>query len=166
MCKNFIYVFVLLFAISFSFMSCEKRNPVETYCEHWAQEISNVQKTGTLYAISTLCGHSYSACGGNCMPAPYGHVDCQGAGNSCTMSATLSVVSVGVNQFTGTTQDSTDLTGEEFFNMPDRSLYLGLDGGKPLWLNIPAQLSIRDSVTRVFTFNGLYFTDHQVYKNQ
>ena len=94
-----------------------------------------------------------------------GHLDCQGYGTHCAMSATLNVVSVGVNQFVGTTQDSTDLTGEEFFNMPDRSLYLGMDGGKPLWLNIPAQLSIRDSVTRVFTFNGLYYSGKQVYQN-
>ena len=166
MFKHFLFIFVLLSAISFSFFSCEKRETLKIDTEHWAQEIPNDKKTGTLYSIGTLCGHTISECGGNCMPPLFGgHLDCQGYGTHCAMSATLNVVSVGVNQFVGTTQDSTDLTGEEFFNMPDRSLYLGMDGGKPLWLNIPAQLSIRDSVTRVFTFNGLYYSGKQVYQN-
>ena len=101
------------------------------------------------------------------MPAPYGHADCQGAGNHCTMSANILVEPVSSSLYTATTQDSTDLTSEEFFNMPARSLYTGMDeAGSPRWLNIPAQLSIRDSVTRVFTFNGVFFSQQQVYKNQ
>ena len=157
--------FLLLAAISFSFMACEKREQLTMDSEHWAQEIPNAKKTGTLYSISSLCGHTISECGGNCMPSPLGHVDCQGVGNHCAMSANILVEPVSSSLYTATTQDSTDLTGEEFFNMPDRSLYLGMDGGKPLWLNIPAQLSIRDSVTRVFTFNGLYYSSKQVYQN-
>ena len=50
--------------------------------------------------------------------------------------------------------------------MPSRSLYTGMDdSGAPRWLNIPAQLSLRDSITRVFTFTGVYFSQQQVYKN-
>ncbi len=167
MFKHFLSIFVLLCAITFSFMSCEKREHFVTDNEHWAQEIPNAKKTGTLYSIGTLCGHTISECGGNCLPPPFsGHMDCQGAGTHCTMSATILVVPSAPTLFTATTQDSTDLTSEEFFNMPDRSLYMGMDGdGKPQWLNIPAQLSIRDSVTRVFTFNGLYYSSQQIYKN-
>ena len=167
MFKHFLSIFVLLCAISLSFFSCEKRESLTIDSEHWAQEIPNAKKTGTLFSISMQCGHTISECGGNCNMSPFGgHVDCQGHGNHCTMSATLSVVSVGANLYTATTQDSTDLTSEEFFNMPERSLYTGLDNsGAPRWLNIPAQFALRDSVTRVFTFTGLYYSDQQIYKN-
>ena len=169
MCKNFISFFVLLCAITFSFMSCEKREQFVTDSEHWAQEIPNAKKTGTLFSIGTLCGHTVSECGGNCLPPPIGgHADCQGYGSHCTMSATVLVVPVTSSLYTATTQDSTDLTSEEFFNMPARSLYMGQDPatGEHQWLNIPAQLSIRDSITRLFTFSGVHFTDYQKYKNQ
>ena len=66
-----------------------------------------------------------------------------------------------------TTQDSTDLTSAPYFNMPVRSLYTGMDdSGLPRWLNIPAQFVLRDSATRLFTFNGVFFSQQQVYKNQ
>lgn len=168
MYKKFLFISVLLTAILFSFMACEKRETLKIDTEHWAQEIPNDKKTGTLYSIGTLCGHTISECGGNCMPPLFGgHVDCQGSGTHCTMSATMLVVPATSTLYTATTQDSTDLTNEEFFNMPARSLYTGMDeSGLPCWLNIPAQLSIRDSVTRLFTFSGVYFSDQQVYKNQ
>ena len=168
MFKHFLSIFVLLCAITFSFMSCEKREHFVTDNEHWAQEIPNAKKTGTLFSIGSLCGHTISECGGNCNMPPFGgHVDCQGHGTHCTMASTMLVVPVTSTLYTATTQDSTDLTDEEFFNMPDRSFYTGLDGdGKPCWLNIPAQLAIRDSVTRLFTFNNVYFSLQQRYKNQ
>ncbi len=66
-----------------------------------------------------------------------------------------------------TTQDSTDLTSDPYFNMPARSLYTGMDDtGLPRWLNIPAQFVLRDSTTRLFTFTGVFFSQQQVYKNQ
>lgn len=168
MCKNFISFFVLLCAITFLFMSCEKRESLTIDSEHWAQKIPNAKKTGTLFSIGTLCGHTISECGGNCNMPPYnGHVDCQGYGTHCAKVANILVAPVSGGFYTATTQDSTDLTDEEFFNMPDRSFYTGLDGdGKPCWLNIPAQLAIRDSVTRLFTFNNVYFSLQQIYKNQ
>lgn len=168
MYKKFFFISVLLAAILFSFMACEKRETLKIDTEHWAQEIPNDKKTGTLYSIGTLCGHTISECGGNCMPPLFGgHLDCQGNGTHCAMSATMLVEPVSSSLYTATTQDSTDLTSEEFFNMPARSLYTGMDdSGAPRWLNIPAQLSLRDSVTRVFTFNGVFFSQQQVYKNK
>lgn len=166
MYKYFFFIFMSLFAIFVSLMSCEKRTPLVAEYNHCAQEIPNDKKTGTLFSITTLCGHTISECGGNCMMTPFGHADCQGPGSSCTMSANILVEPTASSSFIATTQDSTDLTSEEFFNMPDRSLYTGLDGdGKPCWLNIPAQLAIRDSVTRLFTFSGVFYSSQQVYKN-
>lgn len=168
MYKNFFSLSVLLVAILISFTACEKRDHVITNNDHWAQKLSNDKKTGTLYSVGSQCGHTISECGGTCLPPIIGgHADCQGYGTHCTLSATMLVVPSSSTLYTATTQDSTDLTNEEFFNMPARSLYTGMDeSGLPCWLNIPAQLSIRDSVTRLFTFSGVYFSDQQVYKNQ
>ena len=164
------YILFSFIAILFSVFSssCTKQERSIAYdTENTAFVVPDQRKTGVLYSISVQVGHTAAQCPNGCIHLPGGsyHVDCQGWGNACTQSASLFVVPVAPSLFTGTTQDSTDLTGEEFFNMPDRSLYLGLDGGKPLWLNIPAQLSIRDSVTRVFTFSGLYYSSKQVYQN-
>lgn len=161
-------VLVAFICLMVGFVSCTKQDSFKYSIDenNYAIQIAGNQKNRTLYNMGISLGHPAADCSG-CIyiNGVFTHADCQGYGNECSTSATLNVVSVGVNQFTGTTQDSTDLTSEEFFNMPDRSLYLGMDGGKPLWLNIPAQLSIRDSVTRVFTFNGLYYSSKQVYQN-
>lgn len=165
--KKFLVAFICL---TVGFSSCTKQDSLKYSIDenNCAIQIAGNQKIRTLYNTFFTCGHPASSCSGciivNGTPL---HADCQGYGQTCTMSATLSVVSLGANLYTATTQDSTDLTSEEFFNMPERSLYTGLDNsGAPRWLNIPAQLSIRDSVTRLFTFNGVYFTQQQVYKNQ
>ena len=60
------------------------------------------------------------------------------------------------NNYTATTLDSTALTDEDFFNMPDRSLFVEYNNKTgELWLNIPAQLVYRDSTTQQFTFTEL-----------
>lgn len=165
--KKFLVAFICLMV---GFSSCTKQETFKHSFDenNYAIQIAGNQKSRTLYNMGISLGHPASGCSG-CIyiNGVLTHADCQGYGSDCSTSATLSVVSVGVNQFTATTQDSTDLTSEEFFNMPARSLYTGMDeAGSPRWLNIPAQLSIRDSVTRVFTFNGVFFSQQQVYKNQ
>ena len=125
MFKYFLSVFGLLLAIAFSFMSCEKREHLDPVHEQWAQEIPNAKKTGTLFSIGIMCGHTISECGGNCLPPSIGgHADCQGAGKHCVMSANILVVPVGSSLYTATTQDSTDLTSEEFFTHPQFWLFL------------------------------------------
>lgn len=152
------------------FSSCTKqemfKHSVDEY--NYATEVVSNQKSGTLYNVGFLVGHPGTNCPG-CVTinGVSTHVPCQGYGNACSTNAVLNVIPATATLYTGITQDSTDLTSEEFFNMPARSLYMGLDNaGAPHWLNIPAQLSIRDSVTRLFTFQGLYFSDQQIYKNQ
>jgi len=162
-------LFIISAAVLF-FASCEKHNLHQTIeNEHVAELVSTNQKSLSYYNISTQVGHTAAECNG-CVTinGQHYHVDCQGWGHTCTGSAQLCVASVSGGLYTATTQDSTDLTSEEFFNMPARSLYLGQDPatGEHQWLNIPAQLSIRDSLTRLFTFNGVHFTDYQEYKNQ
>ena len=156
----------LFFSAVVSCTSCdkEKQSSMAIETEHVAKLISNGQKSGTLYYVQTRCGHTYSECNGMC---PLGHMDCQGYGSACAKSATLSVTLASGSLYTATTQDSTDLTSDPYFNMPARSLYTGMDdSGLPRWLNIPAQFVLRDSTTRLFTFNGVFFSQQQVYKNQ
>lgn len=156
----------LFFAVAVFHTSCdtEKDSSMAIETEHIAKLLSNGQKSGALYIVQTRCGHTYRECNGMCS---LGHLDCQGYGSTCAKSATLSVTPVSSTLYTGTTQDSTDLTDDPFFNMPDRSLFVGKDdSGTDIWLNIPAQLVYRDSVTRLFTFSGLYYSSRQVYKNQ
>ena len=152
-------------------LSCEKSQTVTSNVGdemNRAELISNGQKSGTLYNMSIQVGHPAAGCPGcvNYNGQIY-HVDCQGSGNICTNSAIVSVQLVSGSIYTATTQDSTDLTSEAYFNMPARSLYTGMDDtGLPRWLNIPAQFVLRDSTTRLFTFTGVFFTQQQVYKNQ
>ena len=164
--KNLFYYFLYIFLTSF--MACNKitsNNEVEKI--HLAQELPSEQKTGVLFLISTRCGHTISECGGNCGSTPFGHVDCQGTGSNCEVSASILVTPSSASFYTATTQDSTDLTSDPYFSMPDRSLYTGMDDtGLPRWLNIPAQFVLRDSTTRLFTFTGVFFSQQQVYKNQ
>ena len=164
--KKFLVAFICLMV---GFSSCTKQETFKHSFDenNYAIQIAGNQKSRTLYNVIMSLGHSSANCTG-CVyyNGTWLHFPCQGHGSDCSTSATLSVVSVGANLYTATTQDSTDLTSEEFFNMPERSLYTGLDNsGAPRWLNIPAQFALRDSVTRVFTFNGVFFSQYQVYKN-
>lgn len=166
--KKFSFIISVMLFACFSFMACEKQEKTaDTEKVHCAQEIQNPTKTGTLFSISTRCGHTISECGGNCTVTPFGHVDCQGTGNHCEKTANILVVPTTGSLYTATTQDSTDLTSDPYFSMPARSLYTGMDDtGLPRWLNIPAQFVLRDSTTRLFTFTGVFFSQQQVYKNQ
>ena len=153
------------------FSSCEKHQIVKNVgsTEHTAQVMPDGRKTGVMYYMSSRCGHDASQCPNGCVHSTGGdfHADCQGWGNNCTLNASLYVVPVSAGLYTATTQDSTDLTSDPYFNMPARSLYTGMDdSGLPRWLNIPAQFVLRDSTTRLFTFTGVFFSQQQVYKNQ
>ena len=66
---------------------------------------------------------------------------------------------------TATTTDTFGLTSDDFFNMPDRSLSYTDENNNRIYLNIPAQLVFRDSVTQQFTFTGLFFSEDAVYTN-
>ena len=165
------YLFSAIIIVIVFMTSCEKsKNISSDPIDEWnrAELINNGMRTGTLYNVSFQCGHSGATCPGCVSVAgQVYHVDCQGAGSQCTSSGIINVVPVAANLYTATTQDSTDLTSAPYFNMPARSLYTGMDdSGLPRWLNIPAQFVLRDSTTHLFTFNGVFFSQQQVYKNQ
>jgi hypothetical protein len=66
---------------------------------------------------------------------------------------------------TATTTDTFDLTSEDFFLMPDRSLDYVDEKGSHIFLNIPEQVVYRDTATLQFTFTGLFFSEIAAYSN-
>ena len=88
-----------------------------------------------------------------------------GPGSYCSKSVAVVLNEVG-SDITATTTDTFGLTSEDFFLMPDRSLYYETDvNNNRIYLNIPGQLVYRDRTTLQFTFTGLSFTVGPVYSN-
>lgn len=118
------------------------------------------------YCFWVQSGHRQSECGGTCIRINgyLTHVDCQGIGQYCSKSTTVSMVQTDTS-ITAITTDTFGLTSEDFFWMPDRSLYFEDENKVPLYLNIPDQLVYRDSTTLQFTFTGLFITSSPAYYN-
>jgi len=121
---------------------------------------------GSGYLLTVRIGHSINDCGGSCITIngkPF-HFNCMGYGHVCLSSAAVSLNQVGAD-LTATTTDTFGLTSEDFFNMPDRSLSYMDENNNEIFLNIPAQLVLRDPATQQFTFTGLFFSDAAEYTN-
>ena len=87
-----------------------------------------------------------------------------GEGNYCASSAAVQLQQAG-STINATTTDTFDLTSENFFLMPNRSLDYVDEKNNHYYLNIPAQMVYRDSTTLQFTFTGLYFSEGPAYEN-
>ncbi len=121
-------------------------------------------KTGSIFYMVSQVGHDGSKCPGCVFEAgQLVHVDCQGDGSQCNITASVTLQQVG-SAITATTTDTFGLTSEDFFNMPARSLSTG-ESGNNAYLNIPAQLVERDTTTLQFTFTGLFYTGKPAYNN-
>lgn len=118
------------------------------------------------YLLVTTIGHLYSDCGGKCVTIDgiQCHVDCMGEGNVCRQATSVVLNQIGT-AVTATTTDTFDLTSEDFFLMPDRSLDYEDEKGSHIFLNIPGQMVYRDTATQQFTFTGLSITSTPVYSN-
>ena len=130
--------------------------------------VDSTNRTGSTYLIVTNIGHRSSYCNNACiyMYGEWLHVDCMGVGDYCAMAESVNIVPDSAGTYSATTIDAYSLTSEDFFNMPARSLCVQIGiFGSSLWLNIPAQLVLRDPLTEQFTFTGLFYTDYQYYNN-
>jgi hypothetical protein len=58
-----------------------------------------------------------------------------------------------------------DLTTEDLFQMPARSLYVNDGSENEMWLNFPEQLAVKDSITGQFTFDGLSYSNYPAYES-
>lgn len=119
--------------------------------------------------ITISVGHNANECTGCIYSNGHlGHADCQGWGDACVI--TIRLWPIGGQPKGGTFSAVVDtvwsLTTEDFFNMPDRSLtVLDATSENQAYLNIPAQLVYRDSLTHQFTFTGLFYSDKAAYCN-
>ena len=123
-------------------------------------------KTASTAILMCQIGHDGKNCPGCVLSkGKMIHMDCMGDGHYCAFSAAVQLQQDG-EFFTATTTDTFGLTDQDFFNMPSRSLFVEYDEkNNEVWLNIPAQLVYRDSVTLQFTLNGLYYSASAAYDN-
>lgn len=130
---------------------------------------SSSKEGGKPIEITYRVGHTIDQCNGcvynNGVP---GHVDCQGWGDACVI--TIVIWPIGGQPksptFSAVVDTVWDLTSEDFFLMPDRSLtVLDTHTDSTMYLNIPGQFLLRDSVTQQFTFTGLFYSDKAAYSN-
>lgn len=123
-------------------------------------------KAGSTTILLIAIGHDGRYCNGCVMyDGKVFHADCMGDGNYCATAAAVSLDQIGTD-ITATTTDTFGLTSEDFFLMPDRSLYYETaDNNDRIYLNIPGQMVYRDNTTLQFTFTGLSFTVGPVYSN-
>lgn len=122
-------------------------------------------KTSDATYLMMNIGHDGRTCNG-CIffGGKYIHQDCMGRGNYCRPIVRVNFDITGTDIF-ATTLDTFDLTSEDFFLMPNRSLSYTDENNNRIFLNIPAQLVYRDTATKQFTFTGLFFSETAEYTN-
>lgn len=160
--------YFILLMIALLFLSCSEQDKIasyENYANHATPIVENSKTSVNYYHAKFMTGHLSPPCTGCVSPGI--HINCMGAGNQCETTVSLSLSLQQNDMYQAITLYEYDLTTEDFFLMPDRSLFVELiNGGKEeVWMNIPEQLAIRDSVTELFTFYDLFFTSYPVYKN-
>lgn len=162
-------ILTLTVLVAIFFGACMKENHQAVKPEqslNYMVALPDDEKTGnTTFLLITGIGHNSKDCKGCVtMNGHTFHVNCMGHGNECVTSATVQLQHLG-STMNATTIDTFNLTTEDFFLMPDRSLLTEDEKGQPVYLNIPAQLVYRDSTTLQFTFTGLYYSENAVYRN-
>ena len=156
---------VIAFLMLQGIYSCGKVNRA-VYCENRLVRTDDDAKTETQYLMICLMGHDGANCPG-CITLndKRMHIDCQGEGSACRKASAVALSYDVDNNLIATTVDTFGLTDLDVLNMPSRSFALEIDEGVYSYLNIPAQLVYRDSVTLQFTFTGLSFTGRPLYGN-
>lgn len=151
------------------FGACEKEEKQTATYEQTRNRVitlSNDEKTGSSTYLLTLgLGHSGKDCNGCVMVrGRFVHVNCMGTGDDCLRTAAVQLQQVGT-EISATTTDTFDLTSDDFFLMPDRSLSYTDEKNNRIFLNIPEQMVYRDTTSMQFTFTGLFFSETAAYSN-
>ena len=161
-------IFSLMVVCACTAFSCTKSNDKDNlvFSNMVIQDLTDVKESG-LYSLRVNVGHNSSDCKGACIQinGTPTHVDCQGFGHCCQLLTSVSLAQMGT-AITATTTDTFDLTSEDFFLMPDRSLNYTDEKGRRIFLNIPGQMVYRDTATLQFTFTGLFFSETAAYSNK
>lgn len=129
-------------------------------------EHKDAKESNNSYLLQINVGHSSSECKGRCIKinGTPTHVDCMGYGYHCTKLSSV-ILQQTDSTITAITTDTFDLTSEDFFLVPDRSLEYVDEKENHIFLNIPGQLVYRDTTTLQFTFTGLFFSETAAYSN-
>lgn len=164
--KTFLFVFLLAMFV-FSCQHEDLKESVNPIPPDHAYLLSDSCRTGNMYQLSMYVGHTSAECQGCVLRnGKLIHVDCMGRGDQCAASAVVSLEIQADSTYNAVVEDITDLTNEDFFLMPARSLCIvAVYGGKSTYLNIPGQMVYRDTATLQFTFTGLYFSEGPAYEN-
>ncbi len=160
-----VFKFVVLITLFFGGHSCNKG--ITSSCDGLNRmvPVQTHEKSSNNYVLLTYAGHDAKDCSGCILfNGRLIHINCQGWGDACLHSAAVTLNQI-ASSVTATTTDTFGLTSEDFFLMPDRSLNYTDEKGRRIFLNIPAQLVYRDSVTQQFTFTGLFFSETAAYSN-
>ena len=149
------------------FGACEKESKTTTQ-ELSPNRVINIpanDKTAGSTILMMNIGHDGRNCNGCVrLDGEMVHVNCMGEGNYCAKASAVQLQQSGT-AVTATTTDTFGLTSEDFFLMPARSLNYTDEHNNRVYLNIPAQFLIRDTVTQQFTFTGLSFSSTAAYSN-
>jgi hypothetical protein len=148
--------------------ACEKEEISKTRHEPSHNRVITLPangKTGNTTFLQIQTGHDGKTCNG-CVTnnGQSFHINCMGQGHYCATTAAVQLQQAGYT-INAVTTDTFDLTSEDFFLMPDRSLDYVDDKNNHYYLNIPAQMVYRDSTTLQFTFTGLFFSEGPAYEN-
>ena len=149
--------------------ACEKEDKQTTIHEQTHNRVISLSRDGktgnSTFLFALAIGHNGNDCKG-CMTIDghLVHINCMGNGDYCATSAAVQLQQAGAT-INATTTDTFDLTTENFFLMPDRSLDYTDDKNNHYYLNIPSQMVYRDSTTLQFTFTGLFFSEAAAYEN-
>ena len=148
--------------------ACEKENTKNAVHQQSRNRVilsSEYGKTGNSIILMMDIGHDGKTCTGCVLQGgQLIHANCMGEGNYCVSSVSVQLQQAGYT-INAVTTDTFDLTSEDFFLMPDRSLDYMDDKNNHYYLNIPGQMVYRDSTTLQFTFTGLFFSEAAAYEN-
>ncbi|MDL2231020.1 hypothetical protein LJB75_01215 [Bacteroidales bacterium OttesenSCG-928-L19] len=157
-----IFIFVLLF------FSCSKTDTIHQIPLKGLNYVipSNDASKGHESGYVITVGHLASACSGCVMAGgQIMHIDCMGPGTACTVTFIGKPGDQTKNSFFAIiTTNGNELTAENYFLMPDRSLFVEDRNPEDLWLNIPAQYVEKDADGQ-FTFTGLHYSNLPLYPN-
>jgi len=159
--KVFYFLCILLF------FACSKKEITEMAAfdkSNSAQLLSDEKEM--IFYVEIRVGHNGDGCNG-CVTTggTNHHVDCKGYGTYCVVSANLSLAAEGEDgYYYGIVLNPDEFCDDDFFLMPNRSLYIEESKGK--FLNIPEQMVYRDEETGVFIFYDIFFSDSQIFENR
>jgi len=149
------------------FFACSKKETMEmaVFAKSNSAQLLSDEKEMIFY-VAMRVGHQSEGCEG-CVTTggtPH-HVDCKGYGTYCAVSAAITLAADGgEGYYSGIVLNPDEFCNDDFFFMPERSLYIEESKGR--FLNIPEQMSYKDEETGTFTFYDIFFSDNQIFENK